>query len=70
MDSGRDVLIVGDIDARTSSSKLVRTPLDMIQALERGCVRRVVLLGRYARDLCLAAFVRESFPSVDVVVYT
>lgn len=67
MDAGQEDLIVADA-AMSSYAKFVRTPLEMIQALERGCIRRVVLLGKFARESAFAAFLRECFPSIDVVV--
>jgi hypothetical protein len=48
---------------------VVRTMLDMIDWLERAGsgLMTVVLGGEYATDLELAAFLRETYPSVNVV---
>lgn len=44
--------------------------LDMIAWLERAGSAAVTLIlrGEYARDSAVAAFVRETYPRVDVVV--
>ena len=48
---------------------VVRTMLDMIECLERAgsSLVTVVLGGEYARDLEITAFLRETYPAVDVV---
>jgi hypothetical protein len=48
---------------------VVRTMLDMIDCLERAgsAFMTVVLGGEYARDLEIAAFLRETYPTVNVV---
>ena len=48
---------------------VVRTMLDMIDCLERAgsALMTVVLGGEYARDLEIAAFLRETYPTVNVV---
>jgi hypothetical protein len=48
---------------------VVRTMLDMIDCLERAgsALMTVILGGEYARDLEIAAFLRETYPTVNVV---
>lgn len=48
---------------------MVRTMLDMIACLERAgsALVTVILGGDYARDHELASFLRETYPTVDVV---
>jgi hypothetical protein len=49
-------------------TRIVRTPLDMIQALESSAIRRVILVGAFASDRSFAAFVRETYPDVMLTV--
>ena len=50
-----------------TACRVVRTPLDLIQALDDR-FERIVLVGTFARDRCFAAFVRETCPSIDIVI--
>jgi len=64
----RDTLIVADAGGQVFGSRIVRTPLDMIKTLQQECIQRVILLGRFARDFSFAAFLREAFPSIAVII--
>jgi hypothetical protein len=63
-------LVVADANSslpvRRPGTQVVRTPLDLVLALDAP-VARVVLLGSFARDASFAAFVRERCPEADVV---
>ena len=56
-------LVVGD-----ASESTARTPLDMIQALERGGIERVILAGGFASDAAVGEFLREWQPALDICV--
>jgi hypothetical protein len=45
---------------------VVRTPLELVRALDDVRVGRVILRGRFATEQYFAEFIRESFPMVDV----
>lgn len=68
----RQSLVVAD-DANLAASgrdaHVVRTMLDMISCLERvgSRVVTVILRGHFARDLEIAGFLRETYPTVEVV---
>jgi len=69
-ESGLRTLVVCDarttLPAECRNATLVRTPLDLVQALDRP-FERVVLAGRFAREECYVAFVRQARPAADVV---
>lgn len=48
---------------------IIRTMLDLISSLERmgETIETIVLGGEFALDDDLAAFLRETYPSIDVV---
>jgi hypothetical protein len=48
--------------------RVVSTPLDMIQTLDRSAVVTVVLAGTFARDHAITAFLRTHYPRVEIVV--
>jgi len=54
-------LVVGE------PGKRVRTPLDLIQVLERGGIERVILVGDVACDEAVHEFLREWEPTLDVI---
>ena len=55
---------------RREHTRLVTTLLDMVTRIERFGERisTVILRGEFARDHQVAAFLRESYPSLSVVV--
>jgi hypothetical protein len=63
------VAIDGDAAVPTTfrrGARVVRTPLDLIQALEQ-MPQLVVLGGSFARDRSYVGFVRELAPSCEVI---
>lgn len=69
----RELLVVANDPSSASTwggAHIARTMLDMVAWLERaGSVAvTLILRGEYARDSAIAAFVRETYPRVDVVV--
>lgn len=62
-----ETLVLADIARATyGRAKVVHTPLDLIQALERERYHRVVLLDRFGRDRAFATSLRECFPGVEI----
>ena len=64
-------LVAVDADATVPTTfrrgaRVVRTPLDLIQALEDP-PELVVLAGAFARDRSFAAFVRELAPGCEII---
>jgi len=47
-------------------ARIVRTPLDLIQALDAR-PDRIVLLGAFARERSFAVFIREVAPASEVI---
>ena len=47
--------------------RVVRTPLDLVQALQEP-FDRVVVVGTFAREDAFAVFIRETCPWIEVVV--
>ena len=71
MGESQSVVVVDDAELAASwrDAQVVRTMLDMISCLERAGSRvvTVILRGAFARDVELAGFLRETYPTVDVV---
>ena len=71
MGNRQSLVVVKDVSEATSwrDAHVVRTMLDMIECLERlgAALVTVILGGEYARDRELAMFLRETYPTVDVV---
>jgi hypothetical protein len=71
MGNRQSLVVVKDVSEATSwrDAHVVRTMLDMIEWLERfgAALVTVILGGDYARDRELAVFLRETYPTVDVV---
>lgn len=71
MGERQSLVVVNDASMAGSwrNAHVVRTMLDMIAWLERAgeMLVTVVLGGTFARDTELALFLRETYPSVDVV---
>jgi len=68
----RQSLVVASDASLAASGRddhVVRTMLDMISCLERAGSRlvTVILRGDFARDLELAGFLRETYPTVEIV---
>jgi hypothetical protein len=64
-------MIVSSIDAQQPSSTrpgtiVVLTPLDAITQLEGRVIATIVLAGSYATDHALAAFLAESYPTIQI----
>jgi hypothetical protein len=74
MGERQSLVVVNDASMAWSwrNAHVVRTMLDMIAWLERAgeMLVTVVLGGTFARDTELASFLRETYPSVDVVAST
>ena len=69
--TARGTLVAVDADTALPTTyrrgaRIVRTPLDLIQALDEQ-PDLVVLLGAFARERSFAAFIREMSPESDVV---
>jgi len=69
----RELLVVArdaGIASTWGGAHIARTMLDMIAWLERAGSAAVTLIlrGEYAADTAIARFLRETYPSVDVVV--
>jgi hypothetical protein len=71
MGNRQSLVVVNDASQAASwrDAQVVRTMLDMIAWLERAgsALVTVVLGGEYAADLEIASFLRETYPSVEVV---
>lgn len=71
MGNRQSLVVVKDesLAASWRGAHVVRTMLDMIACLERAgsALVTVILGGDYARDHELASFLRETYPTVDVV---
>jgi hypothetical protein len=72
MGNRHSLVVVKDASQATSwrdAHFVVRTMLDMIDCLDRAgsALMTVVLGGEYASDLEIAAFLRETYPTVDVI---
>lgn len=69
----RKALVVTTTDAGVAATwrdaPIVRTLLDMITFLERAgaAIYAVVLGGDFARDREITAFLRETYPGLDVI---
>lgn len=68
--SERQALLVTTGDVRGGNAHIVRTMLDMVTWLEHAgeSIVTVFLGGEFARDCEVATFLRETYPSVDLVV--
>lgn len=68
--SQRQALMVTTGDVSSGSAHIVRTMLDMVTWLEHAgeSLVTVFLGGEFARDREVATFLRETYPSVDLVV--
>lgn len=64
------VLGTDELAARRGGCVFARTPLDMIQVLERATsqIAIVVLAGTYAGREDIAYFLREAYPDVSVQI--
>lgn len=52
-------------------ARIVRTPLDLITALDGAAkITRVILAGTFERDREMHAFLRESYPAMPVLDQT
>lgn len=71
MGNQHSLVVVNDASQAASwrDAHVVRTMLDMIAWLERAgsALVTVILGGTFARDLELASFLRETYPSADIV---
>lgn len=66
----RESLVVTNGEVSVGTAHVVRTMLDMVAWLERAgeAIGTVFLGGEFARDREVAAFLREAYPDVDLVV--
>lgn len=67
--TGVRTLVVADEDSvmtQRLGARVVRTPLDLIQALDDR-PERVVLVGKFAREQDFASFIQEASPTSEVV---
>ncbi|HTL36586.1 MAG TPA: hypothetical protein VL326_25810 [Kofleriaceae bacterium] len=62
-------LVVTTRDTHVRTDRVVRTMLDMVDALERrsDAIATVILGGDFARDREVETFLRETYPSLEVV---
>jgi hypothetical protein len=62
-------LVVTTRDTHVRTDRVVRTMLDMVDALERrsDSIATVILGGDFARDREVETFLRETYPSLEVV---
>lgn len=68
--SSRQSLVVTTGEVSVGNAHVVRTMLDMIAWLERAgeTIATVFLGGEFARDREVALFLRETYPSVELIV--
>jgi hypothetical protein len=71
MGEHQSLVVVNDPSQAESwrDAHVVRTMLDMISCLERAgsSLVTVILGGDFASDLELAGFLRETYPTVDII---
>lgn len=62
-------LVVTTRDTHVRTDRVVRTMLDMVAALERrhDAISTVILGGDFARDRDVETFLRETYPSLEIV---
>ncbi|MDB4953519.1 MAG: hypothetical protein JWO36_1088 [Myxococcales bacterium] len=68
---GRTLVVTSKSDVSGCDIPVVRTMLDMITSLERAgeTIATVILNGDFLKDRQIAAFLRETYPFLEVVVW-